>query len=117
MIFLWNALVYFNEGSVLLNDRSYLRNQTIDILGGTQQPENQSSEPATTSEPSRWEKFKAKVKSAWNTVMKVAEDIREKIMPIINGVGNFLANWAIFCNRNPNKQRSVQHRYYNQPIY
>lgn len=91
-----------------INDRSYLRNQTIDILGGTQQPENQSSEPATNSEPSRWEKFKAKVKSAWNTVVKVAKDIKENIIPIITGIGTFLSGWTAFCDHVQNQRRDYK---------
>ncbi len=109
-------LIFFNEGSVFVNTKSYLRDETIGVLSGTQPPKNQLNEPATSSEPSRWERFKAKVRNAWNTVMKAAEDIRDKIMPIVTGMGCFLANWATYCNRNSNRKGVVQHGHHN-PLY
>ena len=83
----------------------YLRPETFNILGGGQAEEYQANrhnehQGQSDSEPSRWEKFKTKAKRAWSIAMTVAEGIKDNIMPIIAGMGTFLAGLAAFrkCN-------------------
>ena len=93
---------------------SFIRPDTVHILGGIQQTVHQPKYQADCqsqpeSEPTWWGKFKAKVKHVWHKVMAVAADVKENIMPIVTGVGSFLVGWATFCNRRHNcdQQRGV----------
>lgn len=69
------------------------------ILASDQEPDNrakcQSEEQAQPNrEPTRWEMFKAKAKNVWHSVMAIASGIRENIVPILTGVGNFFSGFA-----------------------
>ncbi len=98
-----------------MNNKRFINPQTINILGGSQNTACQKStveptEPETKQ--SLWGRFKAKVKRVWGTVISVAEEIKDNIMPIVIGVGGFLANWAAFRYRNSrsldyNRQRRL----------
>jgi hypothetical protein len=89
---------------------SFIRPDTVHILGGTQQTGHQheyqaDSQSQPESQPTWWSKFKAKVKHVWHKVMTIAADVKENIMPIVTGVGSFLVGWATFCNRTRNSDR------------
>lgn len=101
---------YFIKKGFLMSNSRFIQPQTLNILGGTQNTTSQTSAPQSTGsdsgpKQSRWERFKAKVKNVWNTIMSVAEDIKDKIMPIVTGAGHFLASWAVFCNRHRSNDR------------
>lgn len=90
--------------------RSFIKPDTVHILGGTQQTGHQpgyqtACQHQPESKPTWWGKFKAKVKHVWHKVMTVAADVKENIMPIVTGVGSFLVGWTTFCNRTRNSDR------------
>lgn len=67
-----------------------LTEETIDILSGQKNMDSDSEETAhfETSHRETWfGRFKKKVRKVWTGILDVAEDIREKIIPVIEPIG------------------------------
>lgn len=85
--------------------KAVLTNETIQILGGQKNMGSTSEETShfgTTHRETRFERFKNKIKKVWVGILNVAEDIKEKIIPIIEPIGKVIASLitaiAVFRN-------------------
>lgn len=85
--------------------KAILTNETINILGGQKNMDSVSEETSrfeTSHKETKSERFKSKIKKIWDGILNVAEDIKEKIIPIVEPVGKVISSLitavAVFRN-------------------
>ena len=81
--------------------KAILTNETINILGG-QKNMDSASEETSRFEASHKETKSERFKRIWGGILNVAEDIKEKIIPIVEPVGKVISSLitavAVFRN-------------------
>ncbi|MCX4338367.1 MAG: hypothetical protein OSJ72_01865 [Lachnospiraceae bacterium] len=85
--------------------KAILTNETINILGGQKNMDSASEETSrfeASHKETKSERFKRKIKKIWGGILNVAEDIKEKIIPIVEPVGKVISSLitavAVFRN-------------------
>lgn len=85
--------------------------ETIDVLGRQKNVDSaleETSRSETSLEETKFVRFKSKVKKIWAGILNVAEDINEKIVPIVESVGKVISSLikavAVFRN---SRQRHI----------
>lgn len=85
--------------------KAILTNGTIDILGGQKNMDatlEATSHYGVSNTETQSKGVKGKIKKVWIGILNVAEDIKEKIIPIVESVCKAIARIimavAIFCN-------------------
>ncbi len=85
--------------------KAILTNETINILGGQMNTNSASEETAHSEIPHRETKFgrfKSKIKKIWAGILNIAEDIKEKIIPVveptIKAIAGLITSIAVFRN-------------------
>ena len=88
--------------------QAVLTNQTIDILSGQKSIDFTSKEIpcfGTSNIEMQPDGFKGKIKKAWAGILNVAEDIKEKILPIIDtvcrSIASLITSVAYYRNSQP----------------
>lgn len=98
-----NCLHLYMKGALIMNP--IIKPETINILGGQKEAGSFSNE-SSHSEPPHKEtlcgKIKSKIKKVWAGILSVAEDIKEKIIPVIvptiTAFASILKAVAVFRN-------------------